>query len=188
MTARIEDDPALIERAQAGDGTAWSELVALYRPLIHVLARHTGLTGPDVEDVEGAVWEIAYTHLAHLREIGHFRAWLSTIAARESVHLRLARASETGLDELAELPAPDPFPAPDALDLRALLAHLPEREQAIMQAYLDNPYLSYQGLAEQAGIKAQSVGNTVKRTFRHARRELREWEYGTIDGLHIVGT
>jgi RNA polymerase sigma-70 factor (ECF subfamily) len=108
---------SLLERARAGDPTAWETLVGLYAPLVHHWCRRWDLQDQDAADVVQEVFQAVLTHLADFRRNrpgDTFRGWLRTIV-RNKVHdhfRRLGRepggvgGTEAQL-RLAQVPGPE---------------------------------------------------------------------------------
>jgi RNA polymerase sigma-70 factor (ECF subfamily) len=72
----------LLERARAGDATAWDRLVTLYAPLAFYWCRRRGLQETDAADVVQDVFQAVSSHLGSFRVRGEgdtFRGWLRTI-------------------------------------------------------------------------------------------------------------
>src|SRR5712692_7851218 len=120
---------ALVRRAQAGDRTAFEEIVRAYARLVwasvYGLVRDRAWTEDIVQETFLRAWE----SLNDLKEPGAFRGWLLTIARR----LAWRRAELSGRDDLApdvpETPAGaeahDPEEAREKV--QEALARLPER-------------------------------------------------------------
>ncbi len=98
--AQLEDS-SLVSRAQAGDGSAFGELVRRYSPKIFRLARHIVQAAEDAEDVLQETFLKAYTHLGGFEGNSKFYTWLVRIAVNESLmKLRKRKADRTvSLDE-----------------------------------------------------------------------------------------
>lgn len=99
------------------DEEAWSEFVAIYRPVVYRLARHRGLQDADAEDLSQQVV------IAVRRAIGNwdadpgkgrFRSWLGRIAQNAIINALTRRPPDAAaggtatFDLLEEQPAADP--------------------------------------------------------------------------------
>src|SRR5579871_773486 len=75
----------LVVRCQAGDRSAFEELVGLYQPRLHYfLARMVG-DGHAADDLLQEVWFDVYRGVARLAEPAAFPAWLYRIARRRAL-------------------------------------------------------------------------------------------------------
>ncbi len=95
------DEAALVARAQAGDGAAFSELITRYQNKIYRLAKHITQNDEDAEDVLQEAFLKAYEHLDGFQGNSKFYTWLVRIAVNESLmKLRKRRGDRTvPLDE-----------------------------------------------------------------------------------------
>jgi RNA polymerase sigma-70 factor (ECF subfamily) len=134
-----EIEQGLVRKAQAGDRTAFAELVR--RTTRFVYARLYLETGDRhwAEDLTQETWLLAYRALPRLNDPDSLRPWLLTIAQnvlaealrRQSRQKRQAPPA-AGVHVLPELPSREPSPAQDAerSDLTnkvlAVLRSLPE--------------------------------------------------------------
>jgi RNA polymerase sigma factor (sigma-70 family) len=90
------DPPGLLQDALAGDAAAWKVLVEAYSGFIYRIARRSGLSAEDAEDVTQLVWIAFLEHGSTLREPGALRPWLATIARRTAVHRRSQNREQLG--------------------------------------------------------------------------------------------
>lgn len=124
----VGDSPAvavaqLVERAQAGDRAAWSELYARHRGAVHA-AVLTRVAHADAADVAQDVFVVALAQLGELHDAAAFPGWLMTIARRRAVdHARRDRRSPID----ARVDVDD---APPAID-GALASHRPDTRRAL---------------------------------------------------------
>jgi RNA polymerase sigma-70 factor (ECF subfamily) len=95
------DESALVVRAQAGDATAFSELVEHYERRVFRMAKQITQNDDDAEDVLQETFLKAYTHLADFQRNSKFYTWLVRIAVNEALmKLRKRRSDRTvPLDE-----------------------------------------------------------------------------------------
>ena len=104
-------EAALVRRCQAGDRTAFEELVRSYARLVwasvYGLVRDPAWTEDLVQETFLRAWE----SIGELKEPGAFRGWLLTIARR----LAWRRAELTGRDDLVP-EAPEPPASVEAAD------------------------------------------------------------------------
>ncbi len=173
-------DSALVRAAQAGDRSAFGELVGRYRPM--TLALCAKLLG-DPDAAEDAAQEAALQGLVHLNSLrtpGRFGAWLTGIGLnicrrwlRQRARAALSLEALFAAGRLREPVAPYATPEEEAIagDLvervRRAIATLPRGQQAAVQLY----YLAGLTLSEtsaQLGV----APNAVKQRLHQARAKL----------------
>ena len=95
-TEEIHPDVALVERARAGDASAFETLVRQYdRPIFRV-AQHITQNREDAEDIVQDVFFKAYNKLNQFQGNSKFSTWLTRIAVNESLmRLRKRKTSRT---------------------------------------------------------------------------------------------
>lgn len=85
-----ETNHSLIRRVKdLRDQHAWSELMALYRPVVHRLARRNGLDHENAEDVFQNVFVSVSTHIQNWEEKPdgpRFRNWLGRVARNAALN------------------------------------------------------------------------------------------------------
>ncbi|MBI3182393.1 MAG: sigma-70 family RNA polymerase sigma factor [Myxococcales bacterium] len=117
--ARAEDERSLTARAQAGDISAFEELVARHKDRVYGVALRIVRSEADAAEITQEAFLSAYQHLLELRGDAAFGTWVHRIAANLSVsrlrHLKVAGETETPLEE------------PEFTD-HGLLAHYPQRD------------------------------------------------------------
>jgi RNA polymerase sigma-70 factor (ECF subfamily) len=95
------EDTALVTRAQAGDTSAFTELVDRYERRVFRLARNVTQNQEDAEDVLQETFLKAYSHLNGFRRESKFYTWLVRIAVNEALMKLRKRKSRkiVSLDE-----------------------------------------------------------------------------------------
>ena len=95
------DETALVDRAKAGDGAAFSELVKQYDRRVFRMAKQITQNEEDAEDVLQETFLKAYSHLDDFQGNSRFYTWLVRIAVNEALmKLRRRRSDKTvPLDE-----------------------------------------------------------------------------------------
>ena len=92
----------LIQRLRASDQDAWSRMLHLYAPLVHVWCIHHGVQGADADDLVQEVFKAVVTGLDQFqkdRPGDTFRGWLRGITRhklRTSFAARTATSSRRG--------------------------------------------------------------------------------------------
>ena len=76
----VPGEDLLVQRAKAGDGAAFTELVNRYSRRIFRLTKHITQNQEDAEDVLQEVFLKAYTHLKGFEGNSKFYTWLVRIA------------------------------------------------------------------------------------------------------------
>jgi RNA polymerase sigma-70 factor (ECF subfamily) len=171
----------LVSRCQAGDESAFEELVSAYGPrLRYYLLKQLG--SPDAaDDVLQEVWLDVYRGIVRLRRPDAFRAWIYRIAKdrafralrRSRVHRRLADEAE---DPAAPEADDDGFSAEDARRVHAALDRLsPSHRDVLLLRFLED--LPYDDIAQITGCPP----GTVKSRIHHAKRLLRQAMEGRND-------
>jgi RNA polymerase sigma-70 factor (ECF subfamily) len=122
-------DEALVRRFQAGDETAFDELVERHRRRVYgLVCRLVG--GPEAEDVAQEVFLGAYRSLPSFRGEAAFSTWLYRVAVHTCSHqLRRRRLETTTLDEAEPDERRDCDP-----EFSALRAELRDRVRAAIDA------------------------------------------------------
>jgi len=179
-TAPLEDEAAVIARAQAGDRTAFAQLMEHYQSACYGLAWRLLGDGDHAADATQDAFLHAYDAIRSYRG-GVFRSWLLRITANASYDIlrRAQRRPTTALpepDEGTELPdASAPNPVAEAgrnelyRHLDAALRRLPG-EQRIAVVLCDVYGMDY---GEVAAATESALG-TVKSRIHRGRLRLRE--------------
>jgi RNA polymerase sigma-70 factor (ECF subfamily) len=173
MTDRVERvyQSVLVVRCQAGDRTAFEELVELYQPrLRYFLVRMVG-DDHTAHDLLQEVWFDVFRGVARLADPGAFPAWLYRIARHrvlgELRKKRLAVSSLEGID-LAEEVADDDFSAEDAELVHAALERLaPEHREVLLLRFVEG--MAYEDIAH---VIRCPLG-TVRSRIHYAKHALR---------------
>jgi RNA polymerase sigma-70 factor (ECF subfamily) len=163
-----------IARAQAGDQTAYGQLVQRYQRLVVSVAYHQGLELAEAEDVAQETFVKAWLALPRYREsAGSWRAWLCRIAINTA---RDAYRRERPTEELDERALDNDYSPDDRAEamsrrnaVRRALAQLPLASRAAL-ALREYEGLSYAEIAEALNVP---VGTVMSR-LNYARSRLRE--------------
>jgi RNA polymerase sigma-70 factor (ECF subfamily) len=156
----------LVVRGQAGDESAFAELVARTGPRLRYFVR--SLVGEAADDVAQLMWLDIWRGLPRLTDPAAFPAWAYRVA-RDRCYRHLRQRPPPA--SLTETEVPDDAPAfspADAAEVHVALAELPAgpRELLVLR-FLDE--LSYD---DQAAVLSVPVG-TVRSRLHHAKKALR---------------
>lgn len=175
-------DGATVERARAGDKSAFGELLTRHRLLAYRLARRLLGNAAEAEDVTQEACLQAFLSLSGLRDPERFGAWLAGIAlnlARMRLRARRAVVSLEDWDGGRVAPGftwaetqPSPEAAAEIRELHRCVLHALEALPAEQQAVVRLHYLDGLTLAEIGVIAGWPVG-TVKARLHRAREKLR---------------
>ncbi len=188
--AVADPDAEVVQRAKAGDFTAFESLVSKYERHVFGVAMRIVRNGADAEEVVQETFMAMLEHIQEFSGRAPVRSWLMRIATNEALLiLRKRRArnraitevSSDGLDDYASLPHPE-FIARWKSDPSALAANSETRE--IIDKALDTLDEKYRlvfvlrdvegfSTEETAKALAISVANVKVRLLR-ARLMLRE--------------
>jgi RNA polymerase sigma-70 factor, ECF subfamily len=164
-------EQVLVLRCQAGDDTAFAEIVGHYTPRMRYYLRK--LIGDTLEgdDLLQDVWFDVFRSLPRLTDPGAFRAWLYRLA-RDRAFRRLRRHRPTlnhAPDDLADRPdREDEFTADDVAWVHAALDRLPpEHREVLVLRFLEG--MAYEDVAAIVGCPL----GTIKSRIHHAKRGLR---------------
>jgi RNA polymerase sigma factor (sigma-70 family) len=177
-------DVVLVERALAGDRSAFGALVALHRPLlVGFLASLLG-DAAEAEDVAQEACLAAYLGLERLRDHARFSTWLTGIGLNLARMRLRTRARNPGLtwEDLDGGRAVPGFnwsqasPSAEAVAearqahaavLRAIQALPPELSRAVRQHYLEGLSIA------EVAMLAEVPAGTIKARLHRARGRLR---------------
>ena len=181
--AEVDPDDDLLQRARAGDQTAFGALMRAHYErtfrLVYAIVRNEA----DARDVCQEVWLKVWQELPGFRGDSKFTTWLHPIATRKSLdHLRKRRRwfdrfLPFGDGESAQTRVPEPAVTDDAgkqaegaerrAELQAALAALPPKLRAVL-ALREVEGLSYEEIAAAVAVP---TGTVMSRLY-HARRLL----------------
>jgi RNA polymerase sigma-70 factor (ECF subfamily) len=186
----LTTDEQLVERALAGDGDAFGEVVRRWERKIYALAY--GITG-SVEDARDATQETfiaAYRNLPRFRGEAQVSSWLHRIAVNQCItRQRRARVrAETGLEDEVEAgreqflsTASDASPAnaseskQRAVAVRRAVATLPQelREVVLMKEFEE---LTFQEIADALQVPLSTVKSRLYTALKQLRLKLERFQ------------
>jgi RNA polymerase sigma-70 factor (ECF subfamily) len=165
----------VVHRAQAGDRSAYGELVRRFGAVVYAVAM-TRLGNPtEAEEVAQEVFVHSFTKLGQLRDPRCFPGWLRQITVR----LALGRRGRRGLvtdhaAQLEEITDRDPGPLEQLIrteeqhGMRNTLLALRPLDRAMLEAF----YFRSRSLRQMSKEFGSPIG-TIKRRLHMARRRLR---------------
>ena len=170
----------LVRRTQAGDRSAFDELVRRYRQRILALALHLTSNESDAEDVTQEVFLGAYRALDRFEGRSQFFTWVYRMAVNRSLNCRRdrGRRQERPLDDprieraLAVDAAGDPIRAAELRQTYSRLLGALDRLPAAMRATV--VLVCLQGLShEEAAVVQRCSAGTIAWRIHSARQRLR---------------
>jgi len=163
----------LVVAAQAGDRTAWAELVTRFDGMVRAVATGFRLQDADVGDAAQETWMRALEQLAGLRQ----PEGLGVLAAGRRVHLDSWAAEQTV--ETAPGPEEHALQAETQRAVRSAVDTLSGRGRIVVEILFYPPRtVDYAVIAESANIPMGSIGPTRARALHVLRRRLEYTEFG----------
>ncbi len=166
----------LVRRAQAGDRTAFEDLIRAHARLVWASVYGWVKDPAWTEDLVQESFLKAWESIRGLKEPEAFRGWLLTIARR----LALRQAELAGrADPVADVPdrpaavhASDPEEARE--EVQRALARLPERYRLPVTLHFLNG-MEYAAIEKSTGLANGSLRGLVARGVAKLRAELAPW-------------
>jgi RNA polymerase sigma factor (sigma-70 family) len=172
--SRVE---GLMRAAQDGSEEAFGQLVAELTSTLWHVARATGLSRPDAEDVVQTTWLSLVSHLKTIHTPAGLKSWLVTTTKREAWRVRAADLRQLPADQDWLTTIPDQAAgSEDRLvteqemrDLRTAFLTLSTRCQELLRivAFVTRP--DYDEVAAKLGMARGSVGPTRGRCLEKLR-------------------
>jgi RNA polymerase sigma factor (sigma-70 family) len=180
MTAAPVELPAagvgeVVERAIAGDRSAWETLVDRYTGLICSVTRQFRLSDADAADVMQTTWLRLLEHIRQINDTSRVGPWLATTARRECLRLvsNRKRVVLTGdADDLDRCDAVQPeidaslLAAERSTVVNDALSQLPPRWRDIMTLLSADPPMAYEEISQTLNVPIGSIGPTRRRCLR----------------------
>jgi RNA polymerase sigma-70 factor (ECF subfamily) len=170
-----------IDRARAGDASAFERLMLLHERMVLRTAQRLLLNTEDAKDATQEVFLKLYKNLDRFREEGDLAAWLYRMTVNVCFDSKRRSKAALPIDRAPESrdTAPDPEKTTRALQERALviaaLGRLPERERAAV--ILRD--IEGRSTAEAAAILGSSEV-TVRSQISTARTKIRKFVAGRL--------
>ena len=178
MQERVSElDPAVLERARAGDHVAFRDLVRHYDPGLRSLAfRLLGDAGR-MDDVLQDAYVKAYRNLGTFRGESSVRTWMYRITYNACLDdlRRRSRVRDLPMDAAPDRPAAGPDPGERAVlrsGLAAALSGLPPDQRAAVML-VDAEGFDYAAAGKVLGVAEGTVASRVSRARAALRGALR---------------
>lgn len=151
-------DAQLVARAQAGDLSAFEDLVTKYQREIYGLACRMVSDQEEAKDLAQQTFLQAFIHLRSFRQEAQFRTWIFRIAINQCYNFLKSRkkyGDPVDFDEVV-LVGEDDTPEEELISqderrrVYAALKKLPPKQQAVLTLKVDQG-LSYQEISEVLG-------------------------------------
>jgi len=151
-------DAQLVARAQAGDLSAFEDLVTKYQREIYGLACRMVSDPEEAKDLAQQTFLQAFIHLRSFRQEAQFRTWIFRIAINQCYNFLKSRkkyGDPVDFDEVV-LVGEDDTPEEELISkderrrVYAALKKLPPKQQAVLTLKVDQG-LSYQEISEVLG-------------------------------------
>ena len=167
----------LVNDAQAGHPEAIDGLVAEFSPMLWQVARATGLSGADSEDVVQTVWLSLLSHLDAIHTPAALTGWLLTSTRREAWRVVKASRRQPPADPESLISIPDEeggseervIMADEFRQLRTAFHTLEPRCQELLRIVAFVPRPDYSQVAAHLGMARGSVGPTRSRCLDKLR-------------------
>jgi RNA polymerase sigma-70 factor (ECF subfamily) len=172
--APAPDESALARRAQAGDLSAFDELVRLHIGRALRIARRLVPTHEDAEDVVQEAFLSAMKAIGSFDVSRPFGPWITRIVVNQGISFRRSRARRQDESMPADLPSPGPSPSQvternEITDrFQAALEQLPAQQRLMIQLF-EVDGLSSPEIATLTGLS----DGTVRWHIHAARKVLR---------------
>ncbi|MDE0297936.1 MAG: sigma-70 family RNA polymerase sigma factor [Candidatus Poribacteria bacterium] len=183
-------DETLVERALAGDDTAFGLLVLRHQRDICQLSMHYVKNPADAQDLTQEVFVEAYTRLSTLQETSKFANWLCGITKNLSIswlrrqthslsYEEVMRDGEFEIQMTEILGIPKRLPTPDeALEQKELRQHvvnaietLSEKNRLVTRLhYLDG--MSYKEIAQHLNVPVSTIEGRLYRSRKQLKGEI----------------
>jgi len=173
------DEAALLARVNAGDESAWNELVEHYAGLVWSVARSFRLSKASTDDVVQTVWLRLAENSTRIREPSRLASWLATATRHEA--LRVIRGHQRLVPHADFSDSSEPTSRSiediitDDATLKAVLQafdRLTPADQQLLRLLCTVPPLDYQTIAEILGRSIGSIGPSRARCLDKLRRFL----------------
>ena len=175
----MDNNSALISRAQAGDEGAFTELMRAHYAFVYAIVIGIVNNHNDAEEVVQEIFLNAYRGLPQLEDTKRFKGWLTRIARNRALNwLREQRIDTVSIDEVSE----DTLQSTDSPDeqlirreqrelIRRAMETLSKKDRDIAQSYyLDGA--SYDELIRTHGLSYKAISFRLSRAKQKLAKRL----------------
>jgi RNA polymerase sigma factor (sigma-70 family) len=167
----------LLPAAAAGDADAWDEIFRAYTPVVRAVVHRYRVPPAVAADVCQTVWARLLENAHRIRDPRCLPSWLATTTRRECMRVLRGDAVQYPVDDLTE--HADPAPSPEDRCVRAsrdrllrqAIGRLPERDQRLLGALMEDPRPSYRAVSAIVPMPVGSIGPTRARALARLRGE-----------------
>jgi RNA polymerase sigma-70 factor (ECF subfamily) len=167
----------LVERARAGDRTAYGELVRRFEPVVYAVALTRLRNAAEAQELTQEVFIHAMTKLDQLRDLPCFAGWLRQITVRMAINRLTRRGPFQGTEPevlqnaaaVTQSPLDEMVREESRAELRDGLERLKPMDRETLEAF----YIKGQSIEQMSRLFETPVG-TIKRRLHVARNRLRE--------------
>jgi RNA polymerase sigma-70 factor (ECF subfamily) len=172
VIAEAEPHWAILERAVAGDESAFARIVAAHHSDMARIAFFVCGDLDVAEEAEQAAWAVAYHRLKDLRDPERLRPWLMSVAANEARQIARSRRRRT----VRELAIADPTRPRDVdhaamIDLADAVGRLDAKDRAIVGLRYIGGFESAE-IGRALGMTASAVRVRLHRCLKQLRKDL----------------
>ena len=172
-------DEELIQLVQAGDESAFTELMSRYSPRVWKVVLANSRQRRDAEEILMDIWKAVWENISGLRSVESFGGWLQRIAYNAckryytSIQHSRSEIPHTDLTDYIDQDAVAHFRASELReDVREAVYHLPDKVRSVAVLY----YLELWNIREIHAELGLAIG-TIKTRLKQARELLRK-EFG----------
>jgi RNA polymerase sigma factor (sigma-70 family) len=173
MADRGRDD--LLASAAAGDEFAFRRIISEHHDDMRRVAVYITRDRALAEEATQAAWLIAWKKLGKVRDEGHLKPWLVSVAAYEAKRVlrnRRRRAKvEVAADASYEPGGTDPAADVSAIDLRAAMERLDPADSALLAMRYGAGFDSNE-LSIATGISPSGTRSRIERLLKRLREDL----------------
>jgi len=175
----------LIEKCKANDARAWSRLVDQFQAMVYSIAKRSGLSPDDCEDVFVSTFQILLRSMDRIESPGALPRWIAVTASREALRVKRISLKSTDyesagltLDEVVAHEEVDAeqmaIEANQAASLRAFVAKIDEKCRKLLQVLYFEGDQSYTEVSRIVGIPIGAIGPTRARCLEKLRVVLKK--------------
>ena len=168
-------DAGLLASAVGGDEFAFRRIIAAHHDDMRKVCMSIAGDCAIAEEATQAAWVIAWKRLGDVRDEGHLRPWLVTVAANEAKQLLRKRKRRAEVEVTADTARVsggiDPASGVADLDVRDAMARLDPDERALLALRYVAGFDSNE-LARAIGISPSGTRNRLERLLKRLRGEL----------------